>query len=212
MSYSISIPNISIHNSINTRAPNSYRLYIAGYGGHVGLTPLSEEAAEYWMDLDIGQFGQHICFDDKPVHIGLNGQQLGAAYKSEFDTVAGPELHDGLKIEVYDHIDGEKIWGHEVGGDETYPFKYEYDQSYYRAVKKDISYAYFRTFDAISNIYVIDTDRPFDPALLELEFVWFSDSKILKAVRYDGRMAKFDHQCGQAVQGPIASVLTKTLH
>ena len=212
MSYSISIPKIHTNNNNATIIPNSYHLYIAGYGGHIGLTPISDEAASYWKDLDVEIFGQHLLLDDKPSHIDLNGKELGGVQQEELNTMAGPELHDGLMIDLYDRLNGQRVWGYEIGEALTEPFKHEVDQDYYRDLKDGTSYAHFRTFDAISNVYLLETYEPFDPALLELDFVWFSNSKILRSVRYNDQDVKFDHQCGHAVQAPIASVLLRTMH
>lgn len=209
MSYSIPIHSNTQHTN---SMPHTYHLYIAGCGGEVGLTPISDAAADYWKDINIAVFGHHILINEKPTYIDLDGQQLGQAQFDELNILEGPELHDGLTIDLYDPRNGQKVWGYQVGEELTKPFKHELDEAYYGDLKDDTSYVYYRTFDAVSNVYVLETYEPFDSALLELDFVWFSGSQILRSVRYDDREVNFDHQCVQAVQAPMASVLLRTMN
>ena len=208
MSYSIPITNT---NNTLPNTPYLYQLQVAGYGAEAKMAPISEPTAQYWSKIDELSFGAHFLDDDKSLNEDLNGSVIDPHAANYCRYVKGPELHENFIVAAFSVVDGEQVWGLAVEDIHDLKFKASYDPTFFRIAEPNRSYAVGRTFEAISSQYNIQTAEPFDPDLLELQFVWFSGTQILQAVQYDGVDVELDHQCCEIMQ-PTTATLISTVH
>lgn len=208
MSYSIPI---SKSNNLLSTPPYLYSLMVAGFGAEARMSPISETTSQYWSKVDEETFGAHFLDNDKSPNEDLNGSVIDPHADNYCRYVKGPELHEHFNVVAFSQVDGEQVWGSVVEDIHDLKFKSSYDPTFFRIAEPNRSYAVGRTFEAISSQYNIQTVEPFDPDLLELQFVWFSGTQILQAVQYDGVDVELDHQCCEIMQ-PTTATLISNVH
>lgn len=204
-------PNIRL---ANAKAEFVTRIQVRGLGGKIGLTKVHDDVAAYWKDQNPGSFGTHIMMGLN-VEQKLDGSRINSLRSSEewtdicdavFD--GGIEMEGTVEIEIFDDQDQQLLSFRQDPGETSWPVHMVDDQRFFQ-FEPGYSYACARTFDWVCSSFLVRSQRPFDPDLMDLNILQTGWGTFINSISYDAEVIEVENQVWMTMQSPKATILQK---
>ena len=207
----------NLQNILLANATTDYitRIQVRGLGGKICLTKVHDDVAAYWKDQNPASFGTHIVMLGLNVEQKLDGSRINPLRSSEgwtdicdavFD--GGIEMEGTVEIEIFDEHDQQILSFRQHTGEPSWPVRMIDDQRFFE-FEQGHNYVCARTFDWVCSSFLVRSQRPFDPDLMDLNIFQTGWGNFIHSISYDEEVIEVEDQVWMTMQSPKATILQK---